>query len=1007
MKKSLLRNRLLSLAGLLAFSFCVPQFLPDTGYGTAFAQTQTVRGAVIDALGNPVIGAGVMIKGTSQGTVTDLDGTFTLNASKGQILEISSVGYSTKSVTVDGSAINVTLEEDTTLLEGTVVVGYGTMARKDVSTSIATVSSKDINMSTYNGTAQLLQGRVTGITVTQNGNPNGGGSISLRGASSLREGSAMEPYYIIDGIPGGMSVPVEDIETIDVLRDASATAIYGSKAANGVIIITTKKGRSGDNASVSYSGYARVEQTTKMMEMMQADDLRSYASQNGFKLPNDEGANTNWQKEVLRTGFKHNHNVSIRGAGKNSQYSASINYTKHDGVVRSSSREELQGRAFVSAKALNDHLEVSANLNADIAKWNTFLTDGDGISPLFAMYYFSPLCPVKLENGEWYDGTGVVSQNYNPVATISESIYSNKSKQFQGIGKAALTIVDGLVWNTTVSLNNWQGLYNSYLTSKNQLAIAATKNGVASRSTSESETKQLESYVTYDNTFKDVHRFSAMAGYSWEQTDSNDGFGASAYNFYNDNTLWYNFGLANSINKNDLYSNLLTTMRMISFYGRLNYSYDSKYIFQASVRRDGSSAFGANNRWGTFPSASFAWRAIQEDFMQNQSVFSDLKFRVGYGVSGNSLGFDAYSAIERYAQGSWFTYVDQNGNSQEYHSISAVSNANPNLKWERTAMINAGIDFGFFDNRITGTLEFYNKETSDLIYWYAVSTNRYPYGSMPANVGNINNKGIELSLTAIPVQTGDFQWRTTVNLSHNKNVVTKMSNQEFSTDYVKYCEPEISGYSSQKIMILQEGYPIGSYYTYEWAGYNEAGVSIFNDYDEDGNLVGTTTSPQEDDKRHIGYGLPKLTYGWNNDISWKKWSLNAFFQGVAGNSIYNCTKNFFENPVLVQQGKNVLKSTLDNQKFTDASAACPSDRYLESGSYLRLATLQLGYNFGKIGSWVNDLTVYATGNNLFTITKYSGVDPEVSLGGLQPGLDLYRSRYPNITSMTLGVKVNF
>lgn len=1010
MKKNVcLKSRLIASAALCVFCLTAPDIIPGTGCGVAYAQTLTVKGSVKSLQGEPLIGAAVLLKGQAQGTITDTDGKFSLSASKGQMLEVSFIGFQTKDVVVDSQVLDIILSDDTNFLDDVVVIGYGSLQRKDISSSITSVNAKDFNKGSYTSPAELLQGKVPGLVVTYDSDPNGTGSISLRGASSLREGAAMEPYYVIDGVPGvDLSlVAPEDIESIDVLRDASATAIYGSKAANGVIIVTTKKGR-GEKVSVTYNGYVSFENPAKMLDVMSADELRSYAKANNFELPNDMGANTNWAKEVLRTGFTHNHNISLAGSAGKSQYSASINYRNKQGVFPNSGMERLSARSFVQTKCFNDRLEISASLNASIrnGKWVPS-SNGNGESVYQSIYYFSPLCPVRNEDGTWYDGTGVVSQNYNPVAMLYENNYNGKNKFIQGVVRGALTIIDGLVWNVTASYQNHQNLYNGYDSINSQLAASASKHGLAGRSVTESSKKQLETWISYDKLFAETHKLGLMAGYSWEQDDNGDGFGLSAYNFYDDSLKYYNIGLANNIDINDIYANKLSTLRMISFYGRVNYSFDSRYILQATIRRDGSSAFGVNNRWGTFPSASFAWRAIQENFMKNQKVLSDLKFRIGYGVSGNSLGFDAYTAREIYGASGWFSYTDASDNTSRYRTIAATNNANPDLKWERTAMLNVGIDFGFLNNRITGTLEFYDKNTSDLIYWYPVSTNRYPYNTMTANVGNISNKGVELSINAIPVETRNFRWSTNFNISHNKNLVTKMSNETYSVDYVNMGNPKIGGYSNATVQRLQEGYPIGQFFVYEWAGYDEAGKSIFNDYDENGKLVGTTNNPGEDDKVAKGNAQPVVSFGWNNEFTYKNWSLTAFFNGVAGNKVYNGPRNYFSSITLVTTGKNALRSVMTDQKFTDDCAQCPSDRYLEDGSFIRLSTLQLAYNFGKLGNWVNSLQIYAIANNLFCITKYSGTDPEVSLGGLTPGIENQETRYPRTRSFLFGVNLNF
>lgn len=977
----------------------------------AFAQNQ-VRGVVTDKAGEPLIGVNVLEKGTTNGTVTDIDGKYTVNVPKGKTLVFSFIGFATQEIKVDSKVLNVTLNEDTETLDEVVVVGYGSMTRKDVTSSITTVKAEDLNVGVYTSPAQLLQGKVPGLTIANTSDPNGAASISLRGASSLRSGEAMEPYYVIDGVPGvSLSlVAPEDIESIDVLRDASATAIYGSKAANGVIIVTTKKGNKNGKTNVSYSGYVAWDKTMKTLDMMTADEVLAYADANDLDLSSyydvNHPANTDWQSEVLRTGFSHNHNISINGGNEKTSYNASLNYLDRQGTVRGTGMDRLTARSFLQSKAFNDRLDFSISLNASVTNSENGPTSNEGRSALDAMNYYLPLNPVTNEDGSWYGRT--TSQYYNPASLINEDRYKTTQKLLQGVAKATVHILDGLDWNLNLSYQNEQYIYNNYHSSKSQIVDYASRNGQADRSTVENIKKQMETYINWDHTFNEAHKVGVMLGYSWEQSDNNDGFGLVAYNFYNDDLSYYNMALANNISLDDISSlnssYLLSTLRMISYYGRVNYSYKSKYLLQATVRRDGSSAFGVNNRWGTFPSVSASWRIIEEDFMKDQNVFDDLKLRVGYGVSGNSLGFDAFYARQVYGSTGWFT-PSAGGN---YRVLGATRNANPDLKWEKTGMLNVGLDFGFFKNRLTGTIEYYDKRTSDLIYNYRVSTLLYPYSEMWANVGDISNKGFEITINAVPVQTKDFTWSTTLNLSHNKNKVESLSNSEYSVKYIEMADPNINSYSNKYVQRLMEGAPIGQFYLWEWAGYDENGMSVFNDYDENGNLVGTTDAPDDGDRRMAGSAQPKLTYGWNNEFTWKKWSLSAFFQGVAGNKIFNAIRASYSDPSLLSSfGKNILADVATEQHANDSRAQAPSTRYLENGSYLRLSTLTLGYNFGKLGNYVNNLRVYATCNNVFTITGYKGIDPEVNLGGLEPGMDMRYSNYPRTRSFMVGVNMNF
>ncbi len=976
---------------------------------SALAQS-SISGKVQDEKGEPLIGVNVLVKGTSTGTITDINGLFNIKVTSGKTLSFTYIGYIPQEVKVTNqSSMTITLKEDNKTLDEVVVVGYGSMARKDVTSSITTVKADKLNTGVYTDPGQLLQGKVPGLTVVQSSDPTAGtASISLRGASSLRTGEAMEPYYVIDGIPG-MSLSLiapEDIESIDVLRDASATAIYGSKAANGVIVITTKKGSKNDRSSVSYSGYVGFDKIAKRLDMMSASDLLSYAAANNITLPNNEGYNTNWNDEVLRTAVSHSHNVSINGGNEHSSYNASLNYLNKEGIVRGTEFERTSGRAYAQTKCLNDRLDLSFNVSAVQSKGKKVSSYRDGQSVFDAMNYYSPLLPVRNEDGTWYNYTST-SQYYNPLSMIYEDTYETIKKVIQGTGKATLEINKDLFWNLNLSYENEQISYNNYNTKQSQIVTA---NGEAYRGTLENKKKVLETYFNYNHTFANVHKVGLMGGYSYEQKDNNDGFGLKVYDFYSNATSYYNLAFANKMDMSGITAYPLETLRMISFYGRLNYSYNSKYMLQATIRRDGSSAFGANNRWGTFPSASLAWRMSEEKFIKNLNIFDDLKFRVGYGVSGNSLGFGAFQAIQTYGPSGWFTYTDANGNASLYRTIAAQSNANPNLKWERTSMLNAGFDFSFFGGRLGGTIEYYDKRTSDLIYSYNVSTNRYPYGTMFANVGDITNRGIEFTVNATPITMKDFTWNTSLNLSHNKNEVKSISNSDYSVDYIATGDPEIAGYSSNaQVERIMEGHPLGTFYTYEWAGYNSDGVSIFYKHDpETGERTGETTKdPVDTDRTITGNAQPKLNLGWSNNFKYKNWNLDLFFTGVFGNKIYNATSEQYSNVSFVTEGRNVLKSVATEQKATDVQSQAPSDRWLENGDYLRLSTLSLGYSFGKIGNWVNSLKVYATCNNLFVITGYSGRDPEINLGGLEPGIDRRTNYYPRTRTFMLGVNVNF
>ena len=979
---------------------------------TVMLAQNKVSGTVVDASGEPLIGVSVLEDGTTNGGITDFDGNFTLTVKSGAKLTFSYVGYTSQTLAA-ANGMKVTLQEDNTVLNEVVVVGYGTMRRKDVTSSITTVQAKDLNKGVFSDPASMLQGKVAGLTVTTSGDPNGTPSITLRGASSLREGAAMQPYYVIDGIPGVdiSMVSPDDIESIDVLRDATATAIYGSKAANGVIIITTKTGGKTERTNVSYNGYVAFDKVSKTLDVASANDIRNYVKANGIDYAYDKSANTDWQKEVLRTGVSHNHNLSINGGGAKTKYMASINFMDRQGVVDGSHMNRLNIRSLLSSKVLKERLELSVGLNAMYGK-NENMSMGkggngsgnEGKSVLDAMNYFNPTIPIKNPDGTWSTGDG--SANYNPLSIINEDPSETIWKRNQIVAKASLKIIEGLVWNANYSFDHFQSTFSSYHSHSTQLVPYNAYNGTANRSTYFGNNHTFETYVNYDQTFAKVHKLALMAGYSWEERNTGDGFGLTVHNFFDDYLKWNQLTYAGAIDGMPaVQSGTKEKIRNISFYGRVSYSYNSRYMLQATIRRDGSSVFADGHRWGTFPSVSAAWNVTEEPFMANQKVFDNLKLRLGYGVSGNALGFGAYSGVATYgATGTTFVY---NGNS--WAILGATKLANPDLKWESTGMFNVGLDYGFLNNRINGSIEFYHKKTKDLIWNYPVSTVIYPFDTIAANVGEITNKGIEFTINFDAIRTKNFNWMTTLNLSHNKNTVDKLSNDKFQTSTFAQGDPMVAGVSAngytQRVI---EGEPLGTFYLYEYAGTGSDGKATYYVRDANGNKTGeTTSSPEYKDRYIAGNAQPKLTFGWNNTLSLKNWTMTLFFTGVLGNKIYNGSRAHYTAPDFFAGGKNVLKEFITDRPYSDNLSNIPSDRFLEKGDYLRLQTLTLGYTFDKLGDWLQSLQIYATCNNVFTITGYKGLDPEVRMDGIDPGVDYRWSTYPHTRTFMAGLRVNF
>jgi len=979
---------------------------------TVMLAQNKVSGTVVDATGEPLIGVSVLEEGTTNGGITDFDGNFTLTVKSGAKLTFSYVGYTSQTLAA-ANGMKVTLQEDNTVLNEVVVVGYGTMRRKDVTSSITTVQAKDLNKGVFSDPASMLQGKVAGLTVTTSGDPNGTPSITLRGASSLREGAAMQPYYVIDGIPGVdiSMVSPDDIESIDVLRDATATAIYGSKAANGVIIITTKTGGKTERTNVSYNGYVAFDKVSKTLDVASASDIRNYVRSNGIDYAYDKSASTDWQKEVLRTGVSHNHNVSINGGSAKTKYMASINFMDRQGVVDGSHMNRLNVRSLLSSKVLKERLELSVGLNAMYGK-NENMSMGkggngsgnEGKSVLDAMNYFNPTIPVRNPDGTWSTGEG--SANYNPLSIINEDTSETIWKRNQIVAKASLKIIEGLVWNANYSFDHFQSTYSDYHSHNTQQVPYNAYNGNASRNTYFGNNHTFETYVNYDQTFGKVHKLALMAGYSWEQRNYGDGFGLSVHNFFDDYLKWNNLTYAGTIDgMSAVQSGTKETVRNISFYGRVSYSYNSRYMLQATIRRDGSSVFAKDHRWGTFPSVSAAWNVTEEPFMANQKVFDNLKLRLGYGVSGNALGFGAYSGVATYgATGTTFVY---NGNS--WAILGATKLANPDLKWESTGMFNIGLDYGFLNNRINGSIEFYHKKTKDLIWNYPVSTVIYPFDNIAANVGQITNKGIEFTINFDAIRTKNFNWMTTLNLSHNKNTVDKLSNDKYQTSTFAQGDPMVAGVSAngytQRVI---EGEPLGTFFLYEYAGNGADGKATYYVRDANGNKTGeTTSSPEYKDRYIAGNAQPKLNFGWNNTLSLKNWTMTLFFTGVIGNKIYNGSRAHYTAPDFFAGGKNVLKEFITDRPASDNLSNIPSDRFLEKGDYIRLQTITLGYTFDKFGDWLQSLQIYATCNNVFTITGYKGLDPEVRMDGIDPGVDYRWSTYPHTRTFMAGLRVNF
>lgn len=974
--------------------------------GPLFAQELPVKGLVQDASGQPL--PGVSIKAEHQQTrktfnaMSNSEGLFSFSnipAGGPYRFIFSFIGFQTDTLsnyTVRAGqqiALNIKLKDQPQDLQE-VVIGYGNTRRNQVTGSVTSIKPEEFNRGVFSSPGQLLQGKVAGINVTRSGNPTDKPAVILRGPSSFRDG-AQEPFYVIDGVPGASIdlIAPDDIVSIDVLKDASSTAIYGSRASNGVIMISTRNAANGA-PRLSYNSYVASETISNTIDMASGAQLRTYLTDNGKKLDavSDDGSNTDWLKEVTRTGISQNHNLSLSGSGENSNYGGSVNYFNNEGIIKTSAMERFIVRANIEQRMLNNRLK----LNLNVTNSNT-INDRIASQVYNNMFTYLPTVGVRKADGSYSEdpsrttGTGGY---YNPVALLYNNTMQGKTNLYLANGSAKVNILNGLDFTTMVSMQNEQ--INENLYNNRYSMLKQGFNGYAERSSVKNTQKIFEGYFNYDKSFAD-HNVKLLAGYSWQENKNGDGFQTSGQDFVSDDLLWNNIGLGNGNGTTivNYGSNYISTLRLISFYGRAMYDYKGKYLLQATLRRDGSSAFGINNRWGIFPSVSAGWNIDRESFMQNINFVDNLKLRVGYGVSGNSIGFDAYTARLIYgAQNSSYFYY----NGEWITAIGPVQNDNPNLKWERTATLNIGMDFGLFKNKLSGTIDVYNKKTTDLIAPYQVSTTQYPFNVLTANVGAMTNKGIELSLNTTPVRTSNFSWNTAINLSHNKNEITSISNDVFQAS--EFYTANVGGRGQSGVngfQVIKEGYPLGSFYTLRYAGKDEAGKSMF--YDKDGNA--STANTGFEHFSVTGSAQPKLLYGWNNSFKYKHFDFNFFIRGVYGNKILNATLADMNAPIYALQ-TNIAVMTL-TESISDDKAQFVSDRYLESGSYLRLDNATLGYTFRIAGS--KSLRLYASGNNLFIITKYKGVDPEINMAGQTPGID-YRNFYPKTRSAIFGLNLS-
>lgn len=972
-----------------------------------FAQTARLQGRVVDSEGAGVPGATIQLLGQQSSTSTGADGAYSLgNISLGtHMVVVNMMGYDPTERSIDlvagDNTLDFTLTSTFSSLDEVVVIGYGAVRKKQVTGSISSVTPEEFNKGVVMSPDQLLAGKVAGLTVNRSGgDPTASSTIQLRGPSSLTASSA--PLYVIDGIVGASIelIAPDDIVSMDVMKDASSTAIYGSRAANGVIFVTTKRGKAGAPV-LSYSGWAATESVANSVNVLNATQHRQFVEEHGLAVAASEtGHDTDWQDEITRTGFSHNHNLSLTGGSEGTRYNASVNYFNNQGIVQRNGVERIIARAGVDQNAFDDRLKLAFNLsnsinNSDHVDYGIF----NGAARYLPTSPIMSADPSYEQYGGYFQVPGRTNY-FNPVAMLNQRDESRSNNIVMANFKADLTLVDGLVWSNVLSYQRTH-YDKKYYMHRTDFDSKALGRGYADRTNLKHIDKILESYLNYTIT-KNKHTFDAMAGYSYQRTKNDDGIWASSVGFLSDDLGGNNLNLGMLPEGYNPFTDspTLNESVLVSFFGRVGYNYDDKYLISASLRQDGSSKFGVNNRWATFPSVSAAWRLSGESFMEDQNIFSDLKLRAGYGVSGNQ-NIDPYRSIIVFGpQDGQFLY---NGTWMPAYGVN--QNENPDLKWETTSMFNVGIDFELIKGRFSGTVEYYDKRTKDLLYEYDVPSPPYQHNRLLANGASMNNKGVEIMLNANVYSNADFSYSTAVNFARNKNEVGSLSSNIENIGVSQRYEGGVGleGWTGQTASIVLPGQPIGTFYVANYIGYDEAaGRTIYQK--PSGELVTQDQISAPDDYQIMGHALPKFTYGWNNNFRYKSWDLNIFLRGMYGNQVFNATRADLSR---LQQANvtNISKDAVKEGIFETPLIA--SSRFIEDASFLRLDNATLGYRFntGNTG-YFKQARLYVTGQNLFVLTDYTGVDPEVSLDGLAPGID-DRNYYPRTRSFVIGVNLTF
>ena len=950
-----------------------------------------VKGVVVDAQG-PVIGATVLEQGTSNGTVTGMDGDYSLRVPNADALvEISCIGYATQVFKASEVPAQVVLLEDTEFLDEVVVIGYGTLSKKEVSASIVQVDSKDFFRGTTNNPMTMLTGKVAGLNVvtSQGSNPNSGSDYQIRGATSLQAGNG--PLVVIDGVPGGdiRSLAPQDIESMTVLKDAASASIYGTAGANGVILVTTKKGSKDEagTAHVTYDGAFNVNFVKAPIEVLSPEEwVRS-------RRGTDYGYRTDWYNALLRDfSYGHSHYVGVDGSTAKGSYNASVSYKNSLGVDLVDAREEFGARAAVEQRLIKDILQLNISLNARRVN-EEYGNDGSFGTALT----INPTFPIYNEDGSYYQPTAPTNAT-NPVEAMLNK--TANGQRLYTTGAVSLkanfikTDVHNLSSTVTYSLDYNDYKSNNYTPIESHDKYWNGYEGTASLSYSKNWRNQLEWLFNY-SFHQGAHHLNAVAGYSYQDHNS-ESMNMTNRGFTYDSILWNDIGAGTARTENPAQTGMgsgKSLSKVIALLGRVNYNWNNTLFVSLSLRREGAPNFGANNKWGNFPAASIAWEMANMEFMQGARWINSLKPRISYGVTGRRGG----SNVARPTYGSHGQYFMD---GEWVRGYRPATNANPDLRWEKLVAVNAGVDFVFFDNRLRGSLDLYDRRSPDLLYNYTAPQPPFIHSSILVNVGETQNLGAELSLDADIVKAKDFSWTSGINASVGYSKIKTLSNQIYGASYIDMLGTGGLGQTSYYYRYT-EGSRIGTLYGYEAAGVNEYGDMMV--YDNEGNVI-TAASANAEYKRYIGNTIPKLFLSWNNTFRYKNWDLNVFMNGAFGHMIYN---NRRAGNLQSSGNANVFRTAYTRDKDVREYGGVVTSYFLEHGDFMKIQNVSLGYTLTPKSDIIRSLRVFLTATDLYTITGYTGTDPALlSTNGLTPGVD-NGIGYPETRVVTLGATVTF